>query len=394
MPPEPVSPPRKVCVVTGSRAEYGLLHWPMKAIAADPALSLQVIATGMHLSPEFGLTYRQIEADGFTIDAKVEMLLSADTPVAITKSVGLGVIGFADALARLAPDIVVLLGDRFEILAAAQAALLAGIPIAHLHGGERSEDAFDESVRHAITKMAHWHFVAAEPYRKRVVQMGEPPASVFNVGAPGLDHLARMHWLGRAELESALGMRLGKPLFLVTYHPATAAGAPVGEGMRALLAALGEFPDASVVFTYPNADTGGRELIAAIDSFVAAHAARAKAFVSLGQQRYLSVMRECDVVLGNSSSGLTEAPALRKASVNVGGRQKGRLKAASVIDCADDAAAIAGAIRRALSEPFRATLPATESLYGSGGASAAIVAQLKAPLPRAAKPFFDISHAH
>lgn len=389
-----MSAARRVCVVTGSRAEYGLLYWPMKAIAAEPDLRLQVVATGMHLSPEFGLTFRQIEADGFAIDAKVEMLLSGDTPVAITKSLGLGVIGFADAFARLAPDLVVLLGDRFEILAAAQAAVLARIPVAHIHGGELSENAFDDSVRHAITKMAQWHFVAAEPYRKRVVQMGEAPERVFNVGAPGLDHLSRLQWMARPELEQALAMPLGTPLLLATYHPETLAGTPPEAAMRELLAALGDFPEATIVFTYPNADTGGRALIRLIDEFAAAHRPRAGAFVSLGQRRYLSLMREADAIVGNSSSGITEAPALGKATVNVGGRQDGRLKASSVIDCAGDARSISAAIARALSPDFRATLAGTRSLYGAGNASAAIVARLKAELPRVSKPFFDIDHAH
>jgi UDP-N-acetylglucosamine 2-epimerase (non-hydrolysing)/GDP/UDP-N,N'-diacetylbacillosamine 2-epimerase (hydrolysing) len=386
--------PRKICIVTGSRADYGLLYWLMKGIAADTTLELQVAATGMHLSPEFGLTVRQIESDGFTVAGKVEMLLSSDTPSAVTKSLGLGVIGFAEAFERLRPDIVVVLGDRFEILAAAQAALVLGIPTAHIHGGERSEEAFDESIRHAITKMAQWHFVAAEAYRKRVVQMGEPPDRVFNCGSPGLDHLAGLQWLSRAELEQSLGMKLGRPLFLVTYHPVTLSGESPLVPMRELLAALDAFPEATLVFTYPNADTGGRAIIGCIDEFVARQGARAKAFVSLGQQRYLSLMRECDVVLGNSSSGLTEAPALRRATVNLGGRQSGRLKASSVIDAAEKRDAIVAAVREALSEPFRARLASTESPYGAGGASQAILARLRGALPSVRKPFFDIQHAH
>ena len=385
---------RRICVVTGSRADYGLVFWLMKAIAADGELELQVAATGSHLSPEFGLTYRDIEADGFTLAARVEMLLSADTPTAVAKSLGLGVIGFADAFARLAPDIVVVLGDRFEILAAAQAAMVARIPIAHIHGGEVSEHAIDESIRHAITKMAHWHFVAAEPYRKRVVQMGEAPERVFNHGAPGLDHLAKTQFLTRAELEAKLGMRLGSPLLLATYHPATLGDRPPAEAMEELLAALEAFPDATIVFTHPNADTGGRVLIGRIEAFVQKHPARSRGFVSLGQRAYLSLMREADVVVGNSSSGITEAPALRKATVNVGDRQKGRLKASSVIDAAERREDIVRALRKALSPQFRATLAATQSLYGVGDASRAIVERLKAELPRVAKPFFDLAHEH
>lgn len=386
---------RKVCVVTGSRADYGIIYWLLKAIAGDPDLTLQLVATGMHLSPEFGLTYRQIEADGFRLDAKVESLLSADTHVAVAKSLGLGIIGFADAFAALAPDIVIVMGDRFEIIAAAQAALLARIPVAHIHGGETSENSFDESLRHAMTKMAQWHFVAAEAYRKRVVQMGEAPERVFNVGAPGLDPLRKMTFLTRDELAQSLGGPLGKPLFVVTYHPATLAGAGDAErAMGELLAALDRFPKSTVIFTYPNADTGGRALIAQIDAYVKRNPGRARAFVSLGSQRYLSLVREADVMIGNSSSGLIEAPALATATVNIGDRQKGRLRSPSVIDVEEESGAIAKAIERALSPGFVAALSSTASPYGRGDASAAILAQLKRALPPVQKPFFDIAHGH
>lgn len=384
--------PRKICIVTGTRAEYGLLYWLMKEIADDPELQLQIIATGMHLSPEFGLTYRQIEADGFTIDAKVEMLLSSDTAVGIAKSMGLGVIGFADALGDLQPDILVVLGDRFEILPAAQAALVLQIPIAHIHGGETSEGAFDEGIRHAISKMAQWHFVAAEPYRRRVVQMGESPDRVFNYGAPGLDQLSKLEWLTRQELESTLGIQLRAPVFLVTYHPVTLAGGDPVEAMTELLNALKAFPDATVIFTYPNADTGGRVLIECIDRFVVEYRETSHAFVSLGQQRYLSLIRAADVIVGNSSSGLTEAPALKKATVNIGDRQKGRLKAASVIDAAENYQDITSAIQLALSDVFRASLPNTVSLYGQGSVSLKIKSTLKTVTPVVRKQFFDIEH--
>ncbi|WP_116520444.1 UDP-N-acetylglucosamine 2-epimerase [Achromobacter insuavis] len=385
---------RKICVVTGSRAEYGLMRSLLGAIAADPALTLQIVATGMHLSPEFGMTYRSIEEDGFRIDAKVEMLLSADSAVAVTKSLGLGVIGFADAFDRLAPDIVVVLGDRFEILAAAQAAMLACIPIAHIHGGETSEGAFDEGIRHAITKMAQWHFTAAEPYRRRVVQLGEAPDRVFNVGAPGLDILATAKWMGWDELATSLDMELGKPLFVVTYHPVTLESRSPRDAMMQLLGALEAFPQATIVFTYPNADTGGRVLIDCIDQFVARNRSRAKAFVSLGQLRYLSLMREANVVIGNSSSGLTEAPAMKRATVNIGNRQNGRLKASSVIDATDDQASIIAAIEQALSAEFVSRLPATHSLYGQGDAAAAIVSILRSATLSVQKAFFDIAHEY
>lgn len=385
---------RKICVVTGTRAEYGLLYWLMKEIDADPDLQLQIIATGMHLSPEFGLTYQQIEVDGFNIDAKLETLLSSDSPIGIAKSIGLGVISFADALARLKPDILVVLGDRFEILAAAQAALVARIPIAHIHGGETTEGAFDEGIRHTITKMAQWHFVAAEPYRKRVIQLGEKSDRVFNFGAPGLDHLQHLEWMDRSSLEESLAIKLDPSVFLVTYHPVTLSRQEPISAMNELLAALDEFPQATFIFTYPNADTGGRALIERLDQWVSVNKHRAKAFVSLGQQRYLSLMREVDIIIGNSSSGLTEAPALKKATVNIGDRQKGRLKASSIIDTSEKKETIVAAINRALSEEFRARLPITESLYGSGNVSRRIKDTLKTSMLQSQKAFFDIEHMH
>ena len=383
---------RKICIVTGSRAEYGLLYWLIKEIAYDPDLQLQIIATGMHLSPEFGLTYQQIEADGFSIDAKLEMLLSADSPVGVAKSIGLGVIGFADALERLKPDTLVLLGDRFEILAAAQAATIAKIPIAHIHGGETTEGAFDEQIRHALTKFAQWHFVAAEPYRKRVIQLGEAPERVFNFGAPGLDHLQYLDWLEKPALEKLLGIDLQAPVFLVTYHPVTLDKQSPSVAMQELLLAFDSFPEATVILTYPNADTGGRVLIEQINGWVRANQNRAKAFVSLGQQRYLSLMGVTDVIIGNSSSGLIEAPVLKKATVNLGDRQKGRLKAESVIDTPEQSGNIVAAIRQALSKEFQALLPSTKSWYGSGNVSQQIKEQLKTVSLKTQKSFFDIKH--
>lgn len=385
---------RRICVVTGSRAEYGLLYWVMKAIAAHPRLELKVIATGMHLSPEFGLTYRQIEADGFHIDAKVEMLLSADTPSAVTKSVGLGMIGFADAYARLEPDVVVLLGDRFEILAAAQSAAFARIPIAHIHGGETSEGAVDEAIRHAVTKFATWHFVAAEVYRRRVIQLGEQPDRVFNVGAPGLDNLAHLPLLPRDELEKTLEMTLGEPLLLVTYHPATLGELSPGEAVERMLAALDRFPAATIVFTYPNADAGGREVLELLKAYETSHPGRVKGFTSLGQLRYLSLLVHADVVVGNSSSALIEAPAARTATVDIGPRQRGRLKAASVLEADEDVEAIAARISEALTPSFQASLARVASLYGAGGASQRIVDELTRLQPPRAKPFFDIEHEY
>ncbi|MCC7484468.1 MAG: UDP-N-acetylglucosamine 2-epimerase (hydrolyzing) [Burkholderiales bacterium] len=384
--------PRTILVATGSRAEYGLMRWLMKEIAADPALRLQVLATGAHLAPGLGMTVREIEADGFAIDARVPIALDSDEPAAIARSMGLAAAGVADAIVRLAPDLMVVLGDRYEILAAAAAAVVARVPLAHIHGGEVTEGAYDDAIRHAITKLAHWHFVAAEPYRKRVVQMGEPPQRVFNCGAPALDGIARLERLTRGELETALGMRLGRPLVLATCHPETLArGDPLAAG-RALIVALERMPHASVVFTYPNADTGGRALIEAIERFVARRGDAARAFASLGQVRYLNLMREADLVAGNSSSALVEAPALGTATVNIGERQHGRLKASSVIDAPAEPDAIGRAIQSALSPAFRERLPRTVSLYGEPGASARIKDLLKTVDIAARKAFFDIEH--
>lgn len=383
----------KICIVTGTRAEYGLLYWLLKAVQSDTELQLQIIATGMHLSPEFGSTYRQIEGDGFKIDAKVEMLLSSDTSVGIAKSIGLGVIGFADALEQLKPSLLVLLGDRFEILAAAQAALIAKIPIAHLHGGETTEGAFDEQIRHTLTKLSQWHFVAAEPYRKRVIQLGESPDCVFNFGAPGLDYIQYLDPLDRPTLEAALGIQLKAPLFLVTYHPVTLSDQSPSLAMQELLMALDRFPEATVILSYPNADTGGRILIEQINQWVDVNQHRAKAFASLGHQRYLSLMREADLVIGNSSSGLTEAPVLKKATINLGDRQKGRLRAKSVIDTPERSKDIITAIQKALSNEFQAMLPSVESRYGWGDVSHKIKEQLKVVNIQTQKSFFDIEHS-
>ena len=369
---------RKICIVTGTRAEYGLLYWLMKEMGADPDLQLQLIATGMHLSPEFGLTYQQIEADGFTIDAKVEMLLSSDSPVGIAKSMGLAVIGFADALDRLKPDILVALGDRFEILAAAQAAMVARIPIAHIHGGEATEGVIDEAIRHAVSKMSHLHFTAAEPYRKRVIQLGEAPERVFNTGAVGLDNLTQLNLLNRAELEKALDFKLSPaPVILCTYHPVTLSEDGAGYVLGELLKALDRLPSARVIFTKGNADTGGRVINQMIDDYALRNPERVAAFVSLGQVRYLSLLREVDVVLGNSSSGIVEAPTARTPTVNIGDRQRGRLKAPSIIDCDESADSILIAIEKALSPEFQKIAAKGETFFGEDGASKRIKQVLK-----------------
>jgi len=368
---------RKIAVITGTRAEYGLLFWLMKEIQDDAALQLQLIVTGMHLSPEFGLTYRVIEKDGFHIDEKVEMLLSSDSTVGIAKSIGLGIIGFADAFARLNPDIVVLLGDRFEILAAAQAAMVARIPIAHLHGGETTEGVIDEAIRHAITKMAQVHFVAAEPYRRRVIQLGESPERVMNYGAPGLDNIKRLKLLDREYFESAINFKLGELAFIVTYHPVTLNKEGIKPSVLGLFEALKQFPNAKIIFTKSNADTNGRIINKLIDEFVSNNPKTSVVYTSLGQLRYLSALKHVDIVIGNSSSGIIEAPAFKKATVNIGDRQYGRLCAASIINCNEETESIVAAIRKALSPSFLEGLKTVESIYGFDDVSVKIKEYLK-----------------
>ena len=383
---------RTICVVTGTRADYGLLRWVMEGIRQAPGLSLQVIATGMHLSPEFGLTYREIEKDGFVIDRKVEMLLSSDTPAGVSKSMGLGMIGFSDAIEQLKPDLILVLGDRFEIFAAASAAMVARVPIAHLHGGETTEGAIDEAIRHAITKMSHLHFVAAEEYRRRVVQLGESPDRVFLVGGLGIENIKKLELLDRAALEDALDFKLGPKNLLVTFHPVTLERSTAGQQMAELLAALDALEEVHLIFTMPNADTDGRILIDMIQQFVASHP-NARAYTSLGQLRYLSCVRQVDGVVGNSSSGLTEVPTLRKGTVNIGDRQRGRLKAGSVIDCAPERKSIADALRILYSPEFQARLAAVSNPYGDGSASEKVVRVLQEhPLDALLKKtFYDLA---
>ena len=383
---------RKICVVTGTRADYGCLRWVMEGIRAADGLELQIIATGMHLSPEFGLTYREIEKDGFAIDRKVEMLLSSDTPTGISKSMGLGLMGFGEAFEQLKPDLVLVLGDRFEIFAAASAAMVARLPLAHLHGGETTEGAIDEAIRHSISKMSHLHFVAAEDYRRRVVQLGENPERVFLVGGLGIDNIQRLELLDRAALEASLDFKLGPKNLLVTFHPVTLEKSTAGAQMAELLAALEALEDTHLIFTMPNADTDGRILIDMVEQFVATHS-NARAYTSLGQLRYLSCIRQMDGVVGNSSSGLAEVPSFRKGTVNIGDRQRGRLKAGSVIDCAPERQSIAAALRTLYSPEFQAELETVRNPYGEGGASEKVVRVLQEyPLDTLLKKtFYDLA---
>ncbi len=384
---------RKICVITGTRADYGLLRWVMQSIKNDSELTLQIIATGMHLSPEFGLTYREIEQDGFLIDRKVEMLTSSDTSVGIAKSMGLGMIGFADALNELRPDLIVVLGDRFEIFAAASASLVSLIPVAHLHGGETTEGAFDEALRHSITKMSHLHFVAAEEYRKRVIQLGEHPERVFLVGGLGIDNIKRLKLLDRAELEASLDFKLGQKNLLITFHPVTLEGATSAGQMAELLASLESLEDTHLIFTMPNADAGSRALSDMIGQFVSTRS-NARVYTSLGQLRYLSCIANVDGVVGNSSSGLIEVPSFGKGTINIGDRQRGRLKAASVIDCDADRQSITSALQQLYSPEFQATLKTIRNPYGEGGASEKVIDILRNyPLETILKKsFYDLAY--
>jgi UDP-N-acetylglucosamine 2-epimerase (non-hydrolysing)/GDP/UDP-N,N'-diacetylbacillosamine 2-epimerase (hydrolysing) len=380
---------RTVCVVTGSRADYGLLYWLMKDIQADRDCRLQVAVTGMHLAPEFGLTFQAIESDGFTIDARIETLQS-DTPAGIAKSIGLGVTGFGAAFDALRPNLIVLLGDRFEILAAAQAALVAKIPVAHIAGGDTTEGAYDEAIRHSITKMAHLHFVTNERAAQRVRQLGENPAHIFNVGSPGIDCIKRAKLLGRPELEQQLGLKFLPRNLLITFHPPTLDAEPADLQFQALLTALDGLPAGQfgLFFTRANADTGGRKLNQMIDDFVATRP-HARAFISLGQQRYLSLMAQVDAIVGNSSSGIYEAPSFKKPTVNIGDRQKGRLLPDSVINCAPVSGQIATAIEAALRKDCSRTI----NPYGDGESARRILATLKEfpdPGSLIKKHFFDL----
>ena len=364
---------RKICVVTGTRAEYGLLYWLMKEIEVSNGLELQIIATGMHLSPEFGLTYKQIEQDGFTINFNVEILLSSDSEVGISKSIGLGMIGFADAFANLQPDLLVVLGDRFEIFSAVSAAMIGKIPVAHLHGGEATEGVIDEPIRHSITKMSHLHFTATEEYSNRVIQLGEQPDRVFNVGAAGIDNIKRLPLLLRDEFEKSIRFELGKHNLLITFHPVTLEQATAEKQFENLLQVLDEQIDTHLIFTKANADTDGRIINEMIDNYVIEHPDKAVAYTSLGQLRYLSAMQYIDGVVGNSSSGLLEVPSFKIGTINIGDRQRGRIKAGSVIDCDPSIKDIRQALDKLFSQPFQEQLKCVINPYGLGGTAEKIL---------------------
>ena len=344
---------KEVCIVTGTRAEYGLLKPVIDKVHKSAELELQLVVTGMHLSTEFGLTYKEIEEDGYPITSKVEMLLGSDTPVGITKSMGVALIGFADCFDRNKPDIVVVLGDRYEMLVAASAAMIARIPIAHIHGGELTEGLIDEAIRHSITKMSHLHFTAAEEYRKRVIQLGEAPATVYNVGSLGVENAKTVHLIQRKELEDMLGIQFEFPTIMVTYHPVTLENATAKKQFEEILNIIDRHKEISVIFTKANADTDGRIINEMIDDYVNLNIDRCKGYTSLGQRKYLSALQYCDAVVGNSSSGIIEVPSFGIPTVNIGDRQRGRVRAESVIDCGNDRTQIEEALLKALSAEFR-----------------------------------------
>lgn len=384
---------RKIAVITGTRAEYGLLYRIIRGIQEAPGLKLQLIVTGMHLSPEFGLTVREIEKDGFPIAEKIEMLLSSDTETSIATSMGVGMIGFAKCYERLKPDILLVLGDRFEILAAVSAAVPFRIPVAHIHGGEVTEGAMDELFRHAITKMSHIHFPAVKIYADRIMQMGEQPENVFCFGAPGLDNLYKMKLLGRTELAKRLGIPAEMPWGVVTYHPATLEKGSAGTQMKTILAALDRFQEICWIFTLPNADTESRAIIKAIEDYVKKNSGRTFLFSSLGQLKYLSLIKNSVVMAGNSSSGIIEAPSFKLPVVNIGSRQMGRIRAKNIIDVPlSGENRIASAINKALSGKFRRSLTGLKNPYGNGSVSKKVVAVLKKiPLSnKFRKHFYDL----
>ncbi|GAB3421173.1 UDP-N-acetylglucosamine 2-epimerase [Niabella aquatica] len=382
----------KICAATGTRAEYGLLKPLMESIKDEPGWNLQILGTGAHFSPEFGLTYTQIEKDGFCIDKKVEMLLSADTPTSVIKSMGLGMIGYADALEELNPDFLIILGDRYEMLSVATAALILKIPIIHLHGGEVTEGAYDDAIRHSITKMSHLHFASTEEYRGRIIQLGERPEYVFNVGAIGIDNIKKLQLLSKEELEKELDFSFKRYNYQVTFHPATLDSESSDTQFGILLNAIKRQKDSLFIFTKSNADTKGRIINQMIDDFVAEHPENAVAFTSLGTLRFLSVLKVCDAIIGNSSSGILEAPSLHTATINIGERQKGRIQAESVLNTKVNEDEIAGAILMTQNVDFKNRLAEIENPYGTGNTTKKIMNILRGINPQEliTKKFYDI----
>ena len=368
---------KKVCVVTGTRAEYGLLKPVIDKIYKAEDIELQLVVTGMHLSPEFGLTYKEIEADGYPIIDKVEMLLSSDTSVGVTKSMAIALIGFGECFERLKPDMVVILGDRYEMLMVASAAMVAKVPIAHIHGGEITEGAMDDAIRHSITKMSQLHFAATEKSRHRIIQLGENPRNVFHVGALGVENIRKEKLLNKMEFEKSIDFLVDDNTIMVTYHPVTLENIPSKVQLEKLLTVIENNPNLRVIFTKANSDTDGRIINQMIDEFVKKHADRCAAFVSLGRLRYLSALQFCAAVVGNSSSGIIEAPSFHIPTVNIGNRQQGRICADTVINCGSGVEEIENALSKALSIEFRRKLENMTNPYEKDNTSEQIVQKIK-----------------
>ena len=383
---------KKIGIITGTRAEYGILKEIIDKMNCSNEVELQLIVTGMHLSPEFGLTYQEIEEDGYFITEKIEMLMSSDTTVGIAKSVGVAMMGFADCFERLKPDMVLILGDRYEMLAAATAAMIARIPIAHLYGGDLTEGAMDDAIRHSITKMSTLHFTSTEQYRKRVIQLGEQPEYVYNVGALGVENVKRQVLLKKEELEESIQFLLDKPYAVVTYHPVTLEEKSSEKQFRELLKALDKLDNYKFIFTKANSDTEGRIINQLIDEYVKRNMDKAAAFTSLGMIRYLSALKYCDMVIGNSSSGLIEAPSFKIPTVNIGNRQKGRERSEAVIDCGNNENEIWEAMTRAIQLKKGGRLQNLSNPYEGKDTSLRIYQEILKYLfeDRTAKAFYDI----
>lgn len=367
---------RRICVVTGGRSDYGLMKWLMREIKADEDLELQVVATGMHLSPKFGFTYKEIENDGFSIDVKIECLNDGDSNLDTSHAMAKTLVGCAGAYSSLKPDLVLVPGDRFEIFSSVAAALVAKIPVAHVHGGEVTSGAIDESFRHAITKMSSLHFVAAEEYKTRILQMGENPEHVYNVGGLGVDGILNAEQISKENLSADLAINFLSKCLLITFHPETATYNSPQSQITELISALKKLSDTTLIFTMPNADTGNSILTDSIKEFVNEGENR-YFFESLGQKRYLSMLRYVDGVIGNSSSGLTEAPSMKIGTINIGDRQKGRIQASSILNCAAKESEISKSLEVMYSEDFKAKIKSTINPYGTGGSSGKIVRILK-----------------
>lgn len=385
---------KRICIVTGSRAEYGLLKPIINKVYQTGDLELQLVVTGMHLSSEFGLTYREIEEDGYPIQAKIEMLLSSDTVVGITKSMGIALIGFADYFEINRPDIVVILGDRYDMLMAASAAMIARIPIAHIHGGEKTEGAVDEAIRHSITKMSHLHFAATEEYKNRIIQLGEQPEAVYNVGSLGVENIKSIKLLQKNDLEESLGFKFTDNTIVITYHPVTLEKLTAQMQFRNILDVIDNHKELSIIFTKANSDTDGRIINQMIDEFVVRNSDRCKAYTSLGQIKYLSTLQFCKAVVGNSSSGIIEVPSFGIPTVNVGDRQKGRTRAGSVIDCGNSVYEIEEALQKALSLEFWNKVVNVINPYEKAETSDKIIQTISEALEKGInikKKFYDIN---